>query len=187
MLPIDPADRANISALLDGELTSQEARQVMEAIASDHGRQTDFHAYSLIGDALRGQLADAASSSSFVSKVSARLADEPTVLAPRVRRSKVSVGWRGAIAASVAAVGFVSAVVMVGVEPLGTAGTALSTQAQAPYQGPFSGQGIGALPVVTPPNVAVLRASLEDPYTQSLLESHGSMITRLRMTQEVRP
>lgn len=186
MLPIDPADRANISALLDGELTAQEARQVMEAIASDHGRQADFQAYSLIGDALRGQLAGHASSS-FVSQVSARLADEPTVLAPRVRRSKVSVGWRGAIAASVAAVGFVTAVVLVGVEPLGPAGTTSSTQAQAPNQGPFSGQGIGALPVVKPPNVAVLRASLEDPHTQSLLESHGSMITRLRMTQEARP
>ncbi|MGA1040771.1 MAG: sigma-E factor negative regulatory protein [Burkholderiaceae bacterium] len=186
MLPIDPADRANISALLDGELTSQEARQVMEAIASDHGRQADFHAYSLIGDALRGQLAGA-TSSAFVSQVSARLADEPTVLAPRVRRSKVSVGWRGAIAASVAAVGFVSAVVLVGVEPLGLAGTGSFTQAQAPTQAPSSGQGIGALPVVGPPNVAVLRASLEDPHTQSLLESHGSMITRLRMTQEARP
>ena len=186
MLPIDPADRANISALLDGELTPQEARQVMEAIASDHGRQADFHAYSLIGDALRGQLAGAASSS-FVSQVSAHLADEPTVLAPRVRRSKVSVGWRGAIAASVAAVGFVSAVVLVGIEPLGPAGIASSTQAQAPTQVQFSGQGIGALPLVTPPNVAVLRASLEDPHTQSLLESHGSMITRLRMTQEARP
>jgi negative regulator of sigma E activity len=186
MLPIDPADRANISALLDGELTPQEARQVMEAIASDHGRQADFHAYSLIGDALRGQLAGAASSS-FVSQVSAHLADEPTVLAPRARRSKVSVGWRGAIAASVAAVGFVSAVVLVGIEPLGPAGTASSTQAQAPTQVQFSGQGIGALPLVTPPNVAVLRASLEDPHTQSLLESHGSMITRLRMTQEARP
>jgi negative regulator of sigma E activity len=186
MLPIDPADRANISALLDGELTSQEARQVMEAIASDHGRQADFHAYSLIGDALRGQLAGA-TSSAFVSQVSARLADEPTVLAPRVRRSKVSVGWRGAIAASVAAVGFVSAAVLVGVEPLGPAGTGSFTQAQAPTLAPFSDQGIGALPVVAPPNVAVLRASLEDPHTQSLLESHGSMITRLRMTQEARP
>ncbi|MGA1063606.1 MAG: sigma-E factor negative regulatory protein, partial [Burkholderiaceae bacterium] len=144
MLPIDPADRANISALLDGELTSQEARQVMEAIASDHGRQADFHAYSLIGDALRGQLAGA-TSSAFVSQVSARLADEPTVLAPRVRRSKVSGGWRGAIAASVAAVGFVSAVVLVGVEPLGLAGTGSFTQAQAPTQAPSSGQGIGAL------------------------------------------
>ncbi|MEN9794975.1 MAG: hypothetical protein RJA17_1515 [Pseudomonadota bacterium] len=186
MLPIDPADRANISALLDGELTPQEARQVMAAIASDRGRQADFHAYSLIGDALRGQLAGAASSS-FVSQVSAHLADEPTVLAPRVRRSKVFVGWRGAIAASVAAVGFVSAVVLVGIEPLGPAGTASSTQAQAPTRVQFSGQGIGALPLVTPPNVAVLRASLEDPHTQSLLESHGSMITRLRMTQEARP
>jgi negative regulator of sigma E activity len=186
MLPIDPADRANISALLDGELTSQEARQVMEAIASDHGRQADFHAYSLIGDALRGQLAGAASSS-FVSQVSARLADEPTVLAPRVRRSKVSVGWRGAIAASVAAVGFVSAVVLVGIEPLAPAGTASSTPSQAPSQLQVATPGIGVVPTVPPASVAVLRASLEDPHTQSLLESHGSMITRLRMTQEALP
>jgi sigma-E factor negative regulatory protein RseA len=183
MLPIDPADRANISALLDGELNSREARQVMEAIASDRGRQSDFHAYSLIGDALRGHLAGA-ESSSFVARVSARLADEPTVLAPRVRRSKVSVGWRGGIAASVAAAGFVSAVVLVGIEPLGPAGIASSTQSQTASQ---PSDGIGALPLVSKPGVAVLRASLEDPHTQSLLESHGSMITRLRMTQETRP
>ena len=32
--------------------------------------------------------------------------------------------------------------------------------------------------------VTVLRASLEDSHTKALLESHGSMIVRLRMTQE---
>jgi negative regulator of sigma E activity len=145
----DPAERSDISAFLDGELQAIEARRVINAMVSDQARQADFRTYCLIGDALRGQ-ATGPVSADFVSRVSARLAEEPTVLAPSAGR-KLTAGWITAMAASVVAVGLVVAVAWQGTEEA---------------------------------TVTVLRASLEDAHTKALLESHGSMIVRLRMTQE---
>jgi negative regulator of sigma E activity len=143
----DPVERSDISAFLDGELQAIEARRVINAMVCDQARQADFRDYCLIGDALRGQ-ATGPASADFVSRVSARLAEEPTVLVPRAGR-KLTAGWITAMAASVVAVGLVVAVA---------------------WQDTVE--------------VTVLRASLEDAHTKALLESHGSMIVRLRMTQE---
>lgn len=145
----DPAERTDISAFLDGELEATEARRVIDDIVSDQTRQDDFRTYCLIGDALRGQDTGPVSvSADFLSRVSARLTDEPTVLAPGAGR-KLAAGWAAAMAASIVAVGLVV-----------------------------------ALAWERPETVTVLRASLEDAHTKALLESHGSMIVRLRMTQE---
>lgn len=59
----------------------------MGALKSDAGVQEAWNTYHVIGDALRGQAVLAAD---VRSAVASRLAEEPTVLAPRSRRSLLS-------------------------------------------------------------------------------------------------
>ncbi|QDX80412.1 hypothetical protein B9N43_03520 [Denitratisoma sp. DHT3] len=94
--------KTRLSALLDGELDVEESATV---IADSH-RQMDAREaariYFLIGDALRG---DERLDVDFTADVMARLADEPTVLAPRTRRHRA--GPALAVAASLAGVAVV--------------------------------------------------------------------------------
>lgn len=101
-----------LSALLDGELDDELRRPVFDALKQDSSLRTDWDAYCLIGDALRG---DRACAPDFVSRVMAGLDDEATVLAPRaVAPQAARAGyWRTVmpLAASlmgVAAVGWVA-------------------------------------------------------------------------------
>jgi sigma-E factor negative regulatory protein RseA len=72
-----------ISALMDGELDRDEAMQVIRGLGSDTERRDSWDHYHLIGETLRG------SSSGEVTRrrqcaaaIFAKLAQEPTVLAP---------------------------------------------------------------------------------------------------------
>jgi len=71
--------KADLSAFMDGELEAGSRNGPLEALARDPALRRNWEEYQLIGDALRGvpnvgvRLAD---------RVMARLADEPTVLAP---------------------------------------------------------------------------------------------------------
>lgn len=68
-----------LSAMLDGETTAAETADCLAALKRDPGLRQDWSDYHLIGDLMRGvtPVAD-----DFMSRFSARLADEPTVLAP---------------------------------------------------------------------------------------------------------
>lgn len=68
-----------LSALLDGELPAEEARDVLQHLNGDAAARARFAAYVAIGDTLRGQ---AVRESDFTAQVMAALQDEPTVLAP---------------------------------------------------------------------------------------------------------
>jgi sigma-E factor negative regulatory protein RseA len=69
-----------ISAFMDGEIENLDVSgQVRQLKEQPHLRQT-WDTYHLIGDAMRGELGFYPD---FIAKVSARLAEEPTVLAPR--------------------------------------------------------------------------------------------------------
>lgn len=101
-----------LSALLDGELGDELRRPVFDALKQDSSLRTDWNAYCLIGDALRG---DHACAPDFVSRVMDGLDDEATVLAPRSVKPQTPRGsyWRTLmpLAASlmgVAAVGWVA-------------------------------------------------------------------------------
>lgn len=72
-----------LSALMDGELDERELAHELSRIGEDPGRETDWAIYHMIGDSLRGE--DVASDR-VTAQVSARLASEPTVLAPRAWR-----------------------------------------------------------------------------------------------------
>ena len=70
-----------LSAMLDGEAVRAESEACLAALRQDGGLRRDWADYHLIGDLMRGvatpEMPD------FMPRFSARLAAEPTVLAPR--------------------------------------------------------------------------------------------------------
>ena len=92
-----------ISSLMDGELTADEADRAIKACCSSAEAKVDWHLYHLIGDAMRG---DAPRALALPQPVIEALKTQPTVLAPRrsmVTFTRVAL----AAAASVATVGVV--------------------------------------------------------------------------------
>ncbi len=95
-----------ISALMDGELEGQEAQSAMLRLLSEADVRSGWAQYHLISDALHNEYR---LSSDFAKQVSARLVEEPTVLAPRPRSRLLYQARKHALsmAASVAAVAVV--------------------------------------------------------------------------------
>lgn len=105
-----------ISRLMDGELDDAEMESVWVRLHRPDTAST-WVCYHVIGDALRGTCV---SSPGFAARFAARLAAEPTVLTPGVRRARpVPVAW--AIAASVAAIAVVGSVAVATFETSPTA------------------------------------------------------------------
>jgi len=98
--------RQQLSALVDGELASDEARFLLRRLQHDPELQACQERWQLLGDAMRGQ-AVAPAPADFAARVSALVASAP---APQAApRRDIRVGWRrwgggAALAASVAAV-----------------------------------------------------------------------------------
>jgi sigma-E factor negative regulatory protein RseA len=104
--------KAKISALMDGELERHEADAALDALKHEGEAHDTWRTYHLIGDSMRDarQL-----SAGFAARVTAKLADEPTVLAPPqlpIRRPLLEQRrWQVlSMAASLAAVAFVVSV-----------------------------------------------------------------------------
>ncbi len=189
--PIDPTQGESISSLLDDDLRAVEAEQVVIAIQGNPRLKRQFETYSLIGDCLRGH-GNSYVEHGFVHRVSKAIESEPIHLP--VRRTRLgalslpgSLGAVGrnwawsAMAASVAAVGFVGLGLWSMVSPSGSSGELASSSAtprlaNAPAPAVYSPS--------MPAGVVVLRASLEDPHTRQLLETHGSLPMRLRLSEE---
>lgn len=70
-----------LSAMLDGEAVRAESEACLAALRQDGGLRRDWADYHLIGDLMRGVATP--EMPGFMPRFSARLADEPTVLAPR--------------------------------------------------------------------------------------------------------
>ena len=101
--------KSKISALMDGELERHEAAGPLEALKAGNEARDTWRTYHLISDAMRDtQLL----SEGFAARVSAKLADEPTVMAPpREAAMPMRRRWRLlSAAASVAAIAMVSSV-----------------------------------------------------------------------------
>jgi sigma-E factor negative regulatory protein RseA len=97
-----------ISGFMDGEVDEEQAKRLIASLQRSEA-QREWHAYHLIGDELRDT---PPVSGDFMERFSARLAEEPTVLAPaRLARPRAKTFALSA-AASVAAVGFVVWAVM---------------------------------------------------------------------------
>jgi sigma-E factor negative regulatory protein RseA len=72
-----------ISAFMDGEIDGVEATSQINRLKEDAALRNTWHTYHVIGDTLRGE--KLGFSRDFAASFSARLAAEPTVLAPRTR------------------------------------------------------------------------------------------------------
>jgi sigma-E factor negative regulatory protein RseA len=104
-----------ISRLMDGELEGAEADAAFRKLTSADG-VASWACYHVIGDALRGC---GEPTPGFSKRFAARLAAEPTVLAPRPKRApKLPFVW--AAAASVAAVLVVGSVAVGTLDPQST-------------------------------------------------------------------
>lgn len=97
-----------ISAFMDGEIEGIEATGQINRLKEDGRLRASWDAYHLIGDTLRGEKLRL--SPDFAAKLSARLADEPTVIAPRARSTLRSAVRRFAlpVAASVGGMALVA-------------------------------------------------------------------------------
>ena len=73
-------DKQLLSALLDGAASDAETEACIAALKRDEALRQDWAEYHLIGDLMRGT---APVSDDFMTRFSAQLAAEPTVLAPR--------------------------------------------------------------------------------------------------------
>ncbi len=72
-----------ISTLLDGELDREEAVETIRKLGADHDRREVWDSYHLIGDVLRGEsLGEVKRRRVCADAIFAKLAAEPTVLAP---------------------------------------------------------------------------------------------------------
>jgi sigma-E factor negative regulatory protein RseA len=94
----------NVSALMDGELDEDAAEREITRLRQDPVLRETWEAFHLIGDALRG---DRLLSAGFSDRLTARLDQEPTVLAPRKNPRKRMTTFALPIAASVAGVALV--------------------------------------------------------------------------------
>lgn len=98
-----------LSALLDGELSQEELRQVLREVASDSGLGKCWGRYHLIREVMREEL-DQLALGDLSSAIARRVEQEPTILAPRrlaVRSRAAQMVTGVALAASVAAVAIV--------------------------------------------------------------------------------
>ena len=98
--------KAKISELLDGELEPHEAVGPLDALRSEGEARDTWRNYHLIGDAMRDARVLPAG---FAARVAAKIADEPTVMAPsRIARMQQRPRWQFlSAAASLAAVALV--------------------------------------------------------------------------------
>lgn len=91
-----------VSALFDGELDPEASKRAVAGLGKDAEMERLWQEYSLIGDVLRGH---PAAGGDLRSRISAALADEPTVLAPLPNKSDMYRPlYLAAAAAAVAAI-----------------------------------------------------------------------------------
>lgn len=136
-----------LSALMDGELDDNSAAEVLQTLASDREAVDTWRTYQLISDALRQ---NRLLSDGFTARVSARLAAEPTVLAPRAAGPILQPDSRRWVALSAAA--SLAAVALVG-------WLAFAPQPQLSHPGPSVAQA----PVSEPkPTIVPLPSQAND-------------------------
>lgn len=105
-----------LSRLMDGELSPDEAKRLLESLCADTQLRSQWAAYHVVGDALRSHEVAAEHSAAFCSRVADAISREPTVLAPRGAtgglplRRYLAPGL--AVAASVVVIGFVAVPLM---------------------------------------------------------------------------
>ena len=97
--------KERLSELMDGELDDKSAADVIKALGSDREAVRAWRTYQLISDAMRESRL---LSADFTARFSGRLAQEPTVFAPKALQTEQRKWIALSAAASVAAVALVA-------------------------------------------------------------------------------
>ena len=174
-----------LSALLDGELPAHELDGWLGGSASPASTATQWHAYQLIGESLRGQppVLPAQSPAQFLAAVQLRLAQEPRATAPAPEEAAAIRHVRGQAANDavfrwklLAGVASLAAVMAVSWTVLGTtAGSPTSTTSpQLALMGPAAvaasgASRVGAEPVTVNTRQGVL---IRDAQLEALMAEH---------------
>lgn len=117
--------KPRLSELIDGELGTDDARVVLDAVKRDADLRRRWQEYQLIGDILRGEKS---LGSDITARVMAALDDEPVVLAPRAARRQP---WQRTLLAAAATLAGVAAVAWVALVPQGERAAEQMAQQQA--------------------------------------------------------
>ena len=141
--------KAKISELMDGELGSREASGPIDALRAEGEARDTWRRYHLIGDAIRDTRM---LSAGFADRVAARLAKEPTVMAPvRLAALPQRPRWQFlSAAASVAAVALVGWLAFAPQEE----GAQVARIAPAAVQAPVATAQVPSLTAQVPPPAA---------------------------------
>ena len=172
----------SVSSLMDGELAAEESTRAIARLkdaAGDGPQRESWDAYHLIGDVLRDATTGApALSAGFQARFSARLADEPTVLAPQATRLKPKSRWQTyamSAAASVAAVVVVGWMALSSTKPEGVpGGSGTSVLATAPVLvvQPLALQPAGLAPQQAAALVAAAKPNAKFEHAHEYLLAH---------------
>lgn len=144
--------KSKISALMDGELERHEAAALLEALRSEGEMRDAWRTYHLIGDAMHDTRL---LSAGFSGRVAARLAAEPTVMAPARLAPAERPRWQLlSAAASVAAVAMVTSVWFVLQDGAGPASQVAQAQRTAPLAAQATARAAAPAALVPPPDSA---------------------------------
>ena len=98
--------KERVSVLMDGELDDKSAAAAVQSLANEREARDAWRSYHLIGDLMRGS---APLSEGFAARITWKLAEQPTVLAPgRIKPQPRRLFTVSALAASLAAVALVA-------------------------------------------------------------------------------
>jgi sigma-E factor negative regulatory protein RseA len=164
----------NISVLMDGELDQHESQGQLKRLKSDPGLARGWHDYHLIGDAMRGERP---LSAGFNERLAARMAAEPTVLAPQRTSRRSATAYALSAAASISAVALVGWVAFVNYP-----------EAPAPQIAQVPSLPSSAAPPVIPAATAITSPAAAAPQPQlASVSSEGKMNEYLMAHQEFSP
>ena len=162
--------KEKLSAMMDDALPDGERESCVRRLKEDDELRAAWDVYHLIGDALRGHTAP-----HVADEVRARLADEPTVLAPR-RPARPRLAWYPlAAAASIAAVALVGwlALPLVGLQPDRDAQLVARVAEQVPAAVPAA-QGVADYLLAHQRFSPAIAMSGLAPYVRTVAEESGS-------------
>jgi len=162
--------KEKLSAMMDDALADGERESCVRRLKDDDELRAAWDIYHLIGDTLRGHTAP-----HVADEVRARLADEPTVLAPR-RAERPRLAWYPlAAAASVAAVALVGwlALPLTDLQPGREAQTMARAAEQVPAAVPLA-QGVADYLLAHQRFSPAIAMSGLAPYVRTVAEESGS-------------
>jgi sigma-E factor negative regulatory protein RseA len=162
-----------VSELMDGELNVDAAEREVSVLKSNAAARECWDTFHLIGDAMRG---NASAMPDFASRFGARLASEPTVLAPRVRLPR---HWRAYAMSAAASLAAVSVVAWMGMGVM-RAETPAKVMVNAPVPASVVVQSVAAPIAATAPAPQLIPAAALDVHEYMLAHQGISPTTAIQ-------